>query len=178
MKSKFGEMEGRQNYYMVRNCPTGTTSHFFWYLDKMCLLAKSSYMSKEVIIPLYHAQRGLKMDWASWVYEHYQLGELKDNQRFGTKYQNNKGVEHRQLTKYGSLNNIQLILHNPSSNDKRRLSETKDSPLLQKDGYPRTQFTIFICIGLGYQNLYFIQCKFHQKMKIQLSRNQPKHINK
>ena len=52
MKSEFGGEEGTRNYYMVQNSPKDRATHFFWYLDKVCLLAKSAYMSKEAFMPL------------------------------------------------------------------------------------------------------------------------------
>ena len=62
MRSEFGPSEGTRNYFMVRNCPKDRAVSFFWYLDKVCLLAKSAYMSKEAFMPLYHAERGVKVD--------------------------------------------------------------------------------------------------------------------
>ena len=58
MKSEFGAPEGTRSYYMVKNCPKDRVAHYFYYLDKVCLLAKLSYMSKEAFMPLYHRCMG------------------------------------------------------------------------------------------------------------------------
>lgn len=44
MKGEFGPPQGARGYYMVRNAEKPRSTHLFWYLDKICLLAKTAYM--------------------------------------------------------------------------------------------------------------------------------------
>ena len=81
MKTEFGPPEGTRGYYMVRNSPKDRAVHFTWYLAKVCLLTKTSLHVKDAFMPLYHAERGLKVDWASWIYDRCQLGENRDKRR-------------------------------------------------------------------------------------------------
>lgn len=81
MKAEFGAAEGTRSYYMVRNCGKLRSVHLFWYLDKVCLLAKTAYMSKEAFAPIYHAERGSKVDWATYIFDRMQLIEMKDKRR-------------------------------------------------------------------------------------------------
>lgn len=75
MKVEFGVAEDSRSYYMISNCPKLRATHLGWYLDKVCVLAKLIYMSKEAFAPLYYAERGVKIDWATWMFERCQLGE-------------------------------------------------------------------------------------------------------
>lgn len=78
MKGEFGPPEGTRAYYMVRNADKMRSKHLFWYLDKVCLLAKTAYMSKEAFAPLWNAERGVRVDWASFLFERLQIAEIKD----------------------------------------------------------------------------------------------------
>ena len=62
MKAELKAPEGTHSYYMVCNCEQERASHMFWYLDKVYLLVKPSYMSKEVFSPLYNVERGMKIE--------------------------------------------------------------------------------------------------------------------
>lgn len=81
MKGEFGSPEGSRAYYMVRNADKMRSKHLFWYLDKVCLLAKTSYMSKEAFAPLWNAERGVSIDWASFLFERLQIAEIRDKWR-------------------------------------------------------------------------------------------------
>lgn len=85
MKAEFQQPKGTHAYYMVRNCDKRRVSHLNWYLDKACLLAKATYMFKEAFAPLYAVKRGIKIDWATWVLDRTQLGEIKDKRRMPTQ---------------------------------------------------------------------------------------------
>ncbi|MCO5556383.1 hypothetical protein L7F22_009931 [Adiantum nelumboides] len=81
-KFEFGQPKGSRAYYMVQNCGKLRSAHLFWYLDKVCLLTKTAYMSKEAFAPIYHAKRGQKGDWASFIFDRLlQLSEARDKRR-------------------------------------------------------------------------------------------------
>ena len=81
MKMEFGPPQGARGYYMVKNVEKLQSTNLFWYLDKICLLAKTSYMSKEAFAPLWNAEREVKIDWASFLFERMQISEIKDKRR-------------------------------------------------------------------------------------------------
>ncbi|MCO5602779.1 hypothetical protein L7F22_056917 [Adiantum nelumboides] len=63
MKEEFGDPIGTKSYYMVRNTGRIQAANLFWYLDKICILQMTAYMSKEAFAPLYHAEQGVKVSW-------------------------------------------------------------------------------------------------------------------
>ncbi|MCO5574748.1 hypothetical protein L7F22_028538 [Adiantum nelumboides] len=81
MRAEFGQPQGSQAYYMVRICGKLRSAYLFWYLDRVCLLAKTAYMSKEAFVPIYYAQHGQKMDWASFIFDKLQLSKPRDKRR-------------------------------------------------------------------------------------------------
>ncbi|MCO5560859.1 hypothetical protein L7F22_014479 [Adiantum nelumboides] len=48
-------------------------ANLFWYLEKVCILQKTAYMSKKAFAPLYQAERDVKVDWATMLYDRMQL---------------------------------------------------------------------------------------------------------
>ncbi|MCO5613387.1 hypothetical protein L7F22_067663 [Adiantum nelumboides] len=81
MKGEFGPPEGTRSYYMVRNADKLRCRHLFWYLEKICLLAKTSYMSKEAFMPIWNAERGVAVDWAGILFDRMQIAEARDKRR-------------------------------------------------------------------------------------------------
>ncbi|MCO5563053.1 hypothetical protein L7F22_016689 [Adiantum nelumboides] len=73
MKGEFGYPIGAKSYYMVWNAGGIRAANLFWYLEKVCILQKTAYMSKEAFVPLYQAERGVKVDWATISYNWMQL---------------------------------------------------------------------------------------------------------
>ncbi|MCO5614190.1 hypothetical protein L7F22_068471 [Adiantum nelumboides] len=72
MKGEFGNPIGTKAYYMVRNAGGIKATNWFWYLEKICILQKTAYMSKEAFAPLFQAERGIKVDWATVLYDRMQ----------------------------------------------------------------------------------------------------------
>ncbi|MCO5575421.1 hypothetical protein L7F22_053167 [Adiantum nelumboides] len=91
MKGEFGNPIGANSYYMVRNAGEIRAANLFWYLEKVCILQKIAYMSKEAFAPLYQAERGIKVDWATVLYDQMQL----------TGYANSIGFEDNALMEEG-----------------------------------------------------------------------------
>ncbi|MCO5612765.1 hypothetical protein L7F22_067035 [Adiantum nelumboides] len=81
MKGEFGPPEGTRSYYMVRNADKRRCRHLFWYLEEICLLAKTSYMSKEAFMPIWNAERGVAVDWAGILFDRMQIAEARDKRR-------------------------------------------------------------------------------------------------
>ena len=81
MRGEFGPPEGSRSYFMVRNVDKVRCKHLFWYLDKICLLAKTAYMSKEAFAPLWNAEHGVSIDWATFLFDRMQIGEIRDKRR-------------------------------------------------------------------------------------------------
>ncbi|MCO5590814.1 hypothetical protein L7F22_044789 [Adiantum nelumboides] len=81
MRAEFGLREGSQAYYMVRNCGKLCCAHLFWYLDRVCLLEKIAYMSKEAFALVYYVERGQKVDWMSFIFDRLQLSYPRDKRR-------------------------------------------------------------------------------------------------
>ncbi|MCO5558666.1 hypothetical protein L7F22_012252 [Adiantum nelumboides] len=61
MKGEFGNPIGAKLYYMVRNAGGIRATNLFCYLEKVCILQKTAYMSKEAFAPLYQAEQGVKV---------------------------------------------------------------------------------------------------------------------
>lgn len=53
----------------------------FWYLDKVSLLAKSTYMSKEAFAPVYHVERGFQVESSSFIFYRMLVVGPRDKQR-------------------------------------------------------------------------------------------------
>lgn len=62
MKAKSKPPKGTHNYYMVHNVEPRFQIHFKWYLDKVCLLVKSNYMSKKLFAPPFTVEQGIVVD--------------------------------------------------------------------------------------------------------------------
>ncbi|MCO5581896.1 hypothetical protein L7F22_035785 [Adiantum nelumboides] len=63
---------------MVRNAGGIRVANLFWYLEKVSILQKTAYMSKEAFALLYQAKRGIKVDWATMLYDWMQLTGKRD----------------------------------------------------------------------------------------------------
>ncbi|MCO5586817.1 hypothetical protein L7F22_040761 [Adiantum nelumboides] len=81
MRAEFGQPEGSRAYYMVWNCGKLRSAHLFWYLDRVCLLAKTAYMSKEAFAPIYYAECGQKVHCAPFIFDRLQLSKPRDKRR-------------------------------------------------------------------------------------------------
>ncbi|MCO5580742.1 hypothetical protein L7F22_034612 [Adiantum nelumboides] len=81
MKGEFGNPIGAKLYYMVRNASGIRAANLLWYLEKVYILQKTAYMSKEDFTPLYQAERGIKVDWATVLYDRMQLTGKRDWRR-------------------------------------------------------------------------------------------------
>ncbi|MCO5572067.1 hypothetical protein L7F22_025818 [Adiantum nelumboides] len=66
MKGEFGNPIEAISYYMVRNAGRIQAANLFWYLEKVCILQKTAYISKEAFAPLYQAEQGVKVDWQQY----------------------------------------------------------------------------------------------------------------
>ncbi|MCO5560512.1 hypothetical protein L7F22_014127 [Adiantum nelumboides] len=81
MKGEFGNLIGTKSCYMVRSTGGIQAANLFWYLEKVCILQKTAYMSKEAFAPLYQVERGVKVDWATILYNRMQLTGKRDHRR-------------------------------------------------------------------------------------------------
>ncbi|MCO5609871.1 hypothetical protein L7F22_064104 [Adiantum nelumboides] len=81
MKGEFGNPIGAKSYYMVRNAGGIQAANLFWYLEKICILQKTAYMSKEAFAPFYQAEQGVKMDWVTVLNNWMQLIGERDRRR-------------------------------------------------------------------------------------------------
>ncbi|MCO5601136.1 hypothetical protein L7F22_055255 [Adiantum nelumboides] len=81
MKGEFGNPIGMKACYMVRNASGIRATNLFWYLEKVCILQKTAYMSKEAFAPLFQAERGIKVDWETVLYDRMQLIGKRDRRQ-------------------------------------------------------------------------------------------------
>lgn len=69
MRKEFGPPASSRAYYQLKNVEPIRRSQLKWYLERLCLLMKFDYMSKEAFSPLYAAESGIKFSWAHYLYE-------------------------------------------------------------------------------------------------------------
>ena len=62
MKAEFGVLQGTKHYYLVQHDDLLRRRHIRWYLDKVCILTKLGYISKDAYAPLYTAELGSPVD--------------------------------------------------------------------------------------------------------------------
>ncbi|MCO5600072.1 hypothetical protein L7F22_054180 [Adiantum nelumboides] len=84
MKGEFGNPIGAKAYYMVRNAGGIIATNLFWYVEKVCILQKTAYMSKGAFAPIFQVERGIKVDWATLLYDRMQLTGKRDRRQTPT----------------------------------------------------------------------------------------------
>lgn len=58
MRAEFGPPTWTKNYYIVQQADMLRRKHIKLYLDRVCVMAKNVYMSKESFQPVYSAEKG------------------------------------------------------------------------------------------------------------------------
>ena len=69
MKKEFGPPTAARAYYQLKQVEYGRRVQLKWYLEKLCLLLKYDYMSKEAFSPLHAVERGVSFSWAHFLYD-------------------------------------------------------------------------------------------------------------
>lgn len=81
MKVELGATKGIRSYYMVYITSKLHSQHLSWSLDMVCILPKTSYMSKKAFASLYSEERGVKVEWKTHFFKRTQLGDMNDKRR-------------------------------------------------------------------------------------------------
>ena len=82
MKKQFGQPATSRSYYQLKNVEGDRKLQLRWYMEKVFLLMKFDYMSKESYAPLHAAEAGETISWATILFDKIMVEiDVKDKRK-------------------------------------------------------------------------------------------------